>query len=122
MCVHARDGKIFVKSFRMRARAVSLMIIGAKDTPVAQCGGVKHFFVHSFFSQMSFPFSFLQLMEQERRRGLWEERLLRVQPGRRVGRPRLPHRLVSIHITYHFGCFFICFFCCCCCLLHFLVP
>lgn len=83
------------------------MIMTAKDTPAAQRGGVNHFFVYGFFYQISF----LQLMERERLRGLWVERLIRAQPGQRVGRPRLPHRLVSLclHITYHFGWLFGCF-------------
>lgn len=41
-----------VKIFGARARALSLMIIDAKDPAVAQCGGVKHFFVHCFFSHI----------------------------------------------------------------------
>lgn len=85
-------------------RVVLLMIISAKDNPMRQCEGLKHFFVFCFFQQITSSFYFLQLREQERRRGLWEERLLRVQPGQRVGKPRLPRRRVSlsIHMTYLF--------------------
>lgn len=64
-------------------------------------------------------FYFLKLMEQQRRKGLWEECLRRVQPGQRVGRLKLPHRVVSlyIHITYCLCLFiYICFtwlnYCC----------
>ena len=84
---------------------VLLVMIIAKYT---WCGGVKLFSVSS--NKMSFNFP--QLMEQERRRGLWVERLLRVQPGRRVGRPRLPHRPVSLHTHYipFQMCFILCLF------------
>lgn len=52
----------------------------------------KNFFRCYFFYQTCF-LSVLTT-QQQRCRGLWEERLLRVQSGRRVGRPRLPHTLV----------------------------
>lgn len=53
--------------------------------------------------------TFPQLTEPLRRKGLWEERLLRVQRGQRVGRLRLPHRLVSlsVHIAYRSGCIYM---------------
>lgn len=53
---------------------------------------IINFFRCYFFYQTCF-LSVLTT-QQQRCRGLWEERLLRVQSGRRVGRPRLPHTLV----------------------------
>lgn len=74
-----------------------MSVMNVEDSRRLSVEGVKHF--PAFCSSGNSPsLSVLgKLMEQERHKGLWEERPLRVQPGQRVGRPRLPHRPVSLH-------------------------
>ena len=92
---------------RERFHSVSHMMMSHLIT---HRGPAKHSFIScSVFLRSFFFCPASQLMDRKNRSRRWEERLLRAQRGRRIDRPRSPHRLVRLcrHVTYHLGCSYV---------------